>query len=194
MEQQVDNNFVLWWHFPQIQRKNEPTFTSPVQWGRERYHPSLKLRSWVVSSCWLRLRLASGRTTRRDLLLQIRQIQVLFGQIYFTSKTNTHCNLDKFDKTQLVHICIIVRQSESYPRLGLVYYCSCWIKFSLKKIDPAIFVPIILQEPFKRCDVCILTKEIPSACNKTFTARKVWQNGNRNKSIGNTFKQIHIEI
>ena len=141
VEQKVDYNFVFWWHFFQIQRKHEPTFTSPVQWGREGDHPPLKLRSWVVSSCWLRHWLASGRstTTRRDLLLQIRQIQFLFGQIYFTSKTNTHCNLDKFDKTQLVHICIIVRQSESYPRLGLVYYCSCWIKFSLKFFDPAFF-------------------------------------------------------
>ena len=62
----------------------------------------------------------------------------LFGQIYFTIKTNTHCNFDKFYKT---HICIIVHQSESYPRLGLVYYCSCWIKFSLKFFDPAFFLP-----------------------------------------------------
>ena len=146
VEQKVDYNFVCWWHFfPNLKdiwaNLHQSCPLDSVQWGREGDHPPLKLRSWVVSSCWLRLRLASGRstTTRRDLLLQIRQIQFLFGQIYFTSKTNTHCNLDKFDKTQLVHICIIVRQSESYPRLGLVYYCSCWIKFSLNFFDPAFF-------------------------------------------------------
>ena len=138
-----------------------------VQWGREGDHPPLKLRSWVVSSCWLRLWLASGRstTTRRDLLLQIRQIQFLFGQIYFTSKTNTHCNLDKFDKTQLVHICIIVRQSESYPRLGLVYYCSCFL-WNFLTLPSFNLLPIILQEPFKRCDVCILTKRFPQRAIK----------------------------
>ena len=34
------------------------------------------------------------------------------------------------------------------------------------------FCDNILQEPFKRCDVCILTKEARPACNKTFQEKE----------------------